>query len=146
MRNIPKHPIFVSAILFSKGALFTVPKTTQPYEGFCALPEGPVKKGETLEAAAVRVLQEASGLVGTKMKLIGVYDDVDTGERRIPNCRSYIISYLAMNWTGEPPLENCRWVSDWQGTQLAFEHNIMALEAEEVIGMASKSRLLYAVR
>lgn len=142
MRSVPKHPIFVSVIAFSKGALFTQVRKDDPYRDFPALPEGPVKRGECLDAAALRVLKEASGLVGTKMKLIGIHDSLE----RLEKTRVYLVSFLAMNWTGDPPLEDCRWVSDWQGTQLAFEHNLMALEAEEVIGMASKSRLLYAVR
>lgn len=146
MRNIPRHPILTAVICFSKKALFTIKRSSDPYREFYSLPESFVKRSETLEQSAHRTLFEASGLNATKLKLISVFDDVATGERRVPNVRSCIISFLALNWTGEPPLENCRWVSDWQGTQLAFEHNIMALEAEEVIGMASKSRLLYAVR
>ena len=146
MRTVPRHPIFTTVIAFSKGALFTQIRKDEPYLDFPALPEGLVKKGERLEAAAHRVLLEASGLNGTKLKLIGIYDDVDTGERRIPGNRSYIISFLAMIWTGEPPLENCRWISDWRGTQLAWEHNEMLAEADSVLEMASKSRLLYAVR
>jgi len=146
MASVPKHPIFTTVICYSKGALFTIERKIEPYEGFCALPEGPVKKGERLEVAAQRVLKEASGLNGTKMKLIGIYDDVETGEKRLPGIRSYIISFLCMVWTGEPPLNNCRWISDWRDTQLAWEHNEMLVEADEVIGMASKSRLLYAVR
>jgi len=146
MRNIPRHPIFTTVIAFSKGALFTIERKEPPYEGFYQLPEGPVKKGERLEAAAQRVLLEASGLNGTKLKLIGIYDDVDTGERRIPGVRSYIISFLAMVWTGEVPLDGCRWISDWRGTQLAWEHNEMLAEADSVLQTALMSRQLYAVR
>lgn len=142
MRNIPKHPLFVSVIAFSKGALFTQIRKDEPYQDFPALPEGPVKRGEGLEAAALRVLKEASGLVGTKMKLIGIHDSLE----RLEKNRVYLVTFLAMQWTGEPPLENCRWITNWQSEQLAFEHNIMVLEADEVIGMANKSCLLYALR
>ena len=75
------------------------------------------------------------------MKLIGIHDSLE----RLEKNRVYLVTFLAMQWTGEPPLEGCRWISNWQSEQLAFEHNIMVLEADEVIGMASKSRLLYAV-
>ena len=146
MTSVPQHAIFVSVITFSKGALLTLPRKKPPYKGFYQLPEGPVKKGERLEDAAIRVLRDASGLTGTKMKLIGIYDDVDTGERRIPNRRSYIISYLAMNWTGEVPLEGVRWMSDWRGEKLAFEHSEMLIEADSVLDMATKSRYLYAIK
>ena len=141
MRSIPKHPIFVSVIAFSKNAVFTTLRTEDPWKDFYALPEAPLKRGETDENCALRVLKEASGLTGTKMKFIGVHTALD----RIEKTRSFIFSYLAMQWTGEIPLENCRWLSDWQGTQLAFEHNMMILEAEQVIQMANKSRLLYAM-
>ena len=142
MRSVPKHPIFTTVIAFSKGALFTIERKLEPYEGFYSLPESPVRRGESLENAALRTLKEASGLVGTKMKLIGIHDSLE----RLEKTRVYLVSFLALNWTGEPPLENCRWITNWQSEQLAFEHNIMVLEADEVIGMASKSRLLYAVR
>ena len=145
MTAVPKHPIFVSVICYSKGALLTLLRKDDPYKDFYALPEGVVKKGQALENAAIEVLRNSSGLTGTKMKLIGVYDDVDSGERRIPNCRSYIISFVALQWTGEIPLEGVRWMSDWRGEQLAYEHNLMVLEAEQVIDMATKSRSLYAM-
>jgi len=145
MRTVPRHPILTTVVCFSKNALFTIKRFSDPYRDFWSLPESPVKRSETLEQAAHRTLLEASGLNATKLRLIGVYDDVATGERRIPNVRSYIISFMAMQWTGEVPLEGCRWLSDWQGTQLAFEHNEMILEAEQVIQMATKSRYLYAM-
>ena len=146
MAKIDKHPIFVSVIAFSRGALFTIKREYEPYKDFYQLPEGSVKRGETLEQAAHRILKEVSELDAQKLKLIGIYSDVDTGERRISNTRSYIISFVALNWTGEVPLEGCRWMSDWRSEQLAWEHNEMVAEAEQVIEMASKSRLLYAVR
>ena len=148
MTVVPKHPIFVSVICFSKGALLTLPRIKDPYKEFLALPEGVVKKGQTLENAAIEVLRNSSAgkITGTKMKLIGVYDDVDSGERRIQNCRSYIISFLAAQWVGEIPLENVRWISDWRTHQLAFDHNLMCLEADSVMDMAARSRSLYAIR
>lgn len=146
MRNIQKHPIFTSVILFSKGALLTLERNSEPYEGFLALPESPVKRGQTLEQAALQTLKDASGLTGTKMKLVGVYDDVASGERRIPNTRSYIISFIALQWLGEVPLEGVRWLSDWRSKQLAFEHTEMVMEADSVLETAMRSRSLYAVR
>ena len=146
MRNIPRHPIFTSVICFSKGALLTLERKSEPYDGFLALPEAPVKRGQTLEQSALQTLKDASGLTGTKMKLVGVYDDVASGERRIPSVRSYIISFIALQWLGEIPLEGVRWLSDWRGTQLAYEHTEMVLEADSVLETAMRSRSLYALR
>ena len=146
MRKIDKHALFVCVIAFSKNQLFTVERKTQPYEGFFQLPESPVKRGETLEQAAHRTLKEFSGLDAQKLKLISVLDDVATGERRIPNVRSFVVSFVALDWLGTPPLENCRWMSNWKNEQLAWEHGEAVLEAEQVIEMATKSRYLYAVR
>ena len=142
MRNIPRHPIFISVIAFSKGAVFTIPRKDEPWKDFLQLPEEPLKRGETDEAASLRILKDASGLIGTKMKLIGIHTAVD----RVEKTRSFILSYLAMQWTGEVPLDRGRWLSDWRGTQLAFEHNIMLLEADSVLETALMSRSLYAVR
>ena len=141
----PRHTIFTAVVCFSKGALFTIERNIEPYKEFWALPESAVRRSETLEQAAHRTLLEVSGLNATKLKLISIFDDVASGERRIPNTRSFLVSFLAMQWTGDVPLENCRWLSDWQGTQLAFEHNEVVLEAEQVIDMATKSRYLYAI-
>lgn len=146
MRAIPRHTILTAVVCFSKGALFTVERATEPYRDFWALPESLVRRSETLEQAAHRTLFEASGLNATKLNLVSVFDDVASGERRIPNVRSFIVSFVATQWTGEVPLEGCRWISDWRGTQLAWEHNEILAEADSVLEMASKSRLLYAVR
>jgi len=142
MASVPKHPIAVAVICYSKGALLTIRRREDPWKDFYQLPEGYIKKGETPDNCSVRVLREASGLTGTKMKLIGVHTSLE----RIPQTRVLVLSYLAMNWTGEVPLENVRWLSDWRGEQLAFEHNIITLESDSVIETAHMSRTLYAVR
>ena len=142
MTSVPKHPIFVTAIAFSKGALLTVPRTEEPYKDFFALPEGPVKRGEQPEQEAIRVLRNSSGLTGTKMKLIGVHDSLE----RVEKTRTFLFTYLAMQWTGEIPLEGVRWMSNWRSDQLAFEHNIMVLEADSVLETAIMSRQLYAIK
>ena len=142
MRNIPTHPIFVTVIAYSKGALLTLPRVEDPWRDFLQLPEGPLKRGEITENCALRVLKEASGLTGTKMKLIGVHDSLERVEKR----RSLVLSYLAMNWIGEIPLEGVRWLSDWRNRELAFEHSVMVLEADSVMETALRSRTLYAIR
>ena len=142
MRNICLHPVFISVIAWSKGALLTLPRVEPPWEGFLQLPEGPLKRGELPENASVRILKDASGLTGTKMKRIGVHDSLERVEKR----RALVLSFLAMNWIGEIPLEGVRWLSDWRGTELAFEHSIMCLEADSVMETALRARTLYAVR
>ena len=142
MPSIAKFPIAVAVICYSKGALLTIPRREDPCKDFLQLPEGYIKKGETDEACALRVLRESSGLTGTKMKLIGIHTSLE----RIPNQRVFVLTYLAMQWTGEIPLEGVRWLSNWHGEQLAFEHNIMVLEADSVVETALKARSLYAVK
>jgi ADP-ribose pyrophosphatase YjhB (NUDIX family) len=142
MSKIHKHAILVSVICFSKGAILTQKRQEDPWKDFYQLPEDYIRKGEGDEAAAIRILHEASGLTGTKMKLIGVHTALD----RIPNTRVFMLSYLAMQWTGDVPLEGVRWISDWRSEQLAFEHNLMLLEADSVLETALMSRSLYAVR
>ena len=140
--RIHKHPIAVAVICYSKGALLTVKRQEDPWKDFQQLPEGYLRKGESDENCALRILKEASGLTGTRMKLIGIHTALD----RIPNTRVFILSYLAMQWTGEVPLEGVRWLSDWRGEPLAFEHSAMVLEADSVLETAIMSRQLYAIK
>ena len=143
MRNISKHPILVSTICFSKGALFTILRTKEPYEDFPTLPEGPLKKSELPEAAASRILREASGLEATQVQFLGLHTSLE----RIPNTRVFILSYLVRNWIGAIPLEKCRWISDWRNERLAFEEQqLMLIEADSVIKTAMMNKALYAIR
>jgi ADP-ribose pyrophosphatase YjhB (NUDIX family) len=143
MRNISRHPILVTAICFSKGALFTIPRAEEPYEGFPTLPEGPLRKAELPEACVSRVLREASGLEAMQVQFLGLHTSLE----RIPNTRVFILSYLVRNWIGEIPLENCRWISDWRNERMAFEEQqCMLIEADSVLKTAMMNRALFAVR
>lgn len=140
--RITKHPILVSCILFSKGALFTIPRTEPPYEDFNSLPEGSLKRGELPEACAVRVIKETSGLDATQVQYLGLHTSLE----RIERTRVFILSYLVRNWTGEIPLEKCRWISNWREERMAFEEqSIMLAEADSVLRNSFLTKTLYAI-
>ena len=142
MRKIQKHPILVATIAFSKGALFTVLRQDEPREGFPQLPEGSLKRGELPDAAAVRVLAEASGLTATQVQFLGLHTSLE----RISNTRCFVLAYLVRNWIGEIPLDRGRWISNWREEPMALEdHAVMLMEADSVLQTAQISRSLYAI-
>lgn len=69
----------------------------EPYKGCLSLPGGFLRKGETIEEAALRELEEESGVHSPKMIHLGVYSKID----RDP--RGWIIScaFLALTKTVE---------------------------------------------
>lgn len=67
----------VSVILVHEGRVLLVRRASAPARGLYAFPGGRVEEGETLEAAALRELQEETGLSGRDPDLFRVYDLIE---------------------------------------------------------------------
>lgn len=71
-----KHPwVTVDGLLLHEGKLVAVIRRNPPFQGMPALPGGFVELGETTEAAAIREVQEETGLETRIERLVGVYSD-----------------------------------------------------------------------
>lgn len=76
MPTAQRHPwVTVDGLLLYEGKLVAVIRANPPFQGMPALPGGFVELGETTETAAVREVQEETGLETRILRLVGVYSD-----------------------------------------------------------------------
>ncbi len=111
----------------NRGVLL-IRRDKDPYEGLWALPGSFVEVGETLEAAASRVAEEATGLKVEVMHLVGAYSEPD----RDPRGHNISCAYLARVESGDPsPGTDATEVSflDPSEVELAFDHERIIADA-----------------
>ena len=63
------------SVVFKRGRVLLVKRSTQPMKGWWCLPGGLMDLGETCEQTAVRELFEETGYRGRVAKLVGVYSN-----------------------------------------------------------------------
>jgi len=63
----------VAIVVEDKGRFLIQKRTKEPFYGYHAFPSGKIKKGETVEKAALRELYEETGLKAD-LKLIGIFN------------------------------------------------------------------------
>lgn len=74
-----------------------IQRSNEPFEGSWALPGGFVEVGESAERAAVREVEEETGLGVELVRLVGVYSRPD----RDPRGHNVSVAYLARWVSGE---------------------------------------------
>lgn len=98
-----------------------VRRANEPFKGSWALPGGFVEVGESVEDAAVREVEEETGLKVELVRLVGVYSDPE----RDPRGHNVSVAYLARGiagdlaaGTGDSEAE----LLDTREVSLAFDH------------------------
>lgn len=96
-----------------------------PYEGMWALPGGFVDMQENLEEAALRELQEETGVTGVSLKQFRAFGDVG----RDPRTRIISVVYHALvrpeksALTAGDDASDARWFPAYELLQTAFDHD-----------------------
>lgn len=94
----PPHPILgVSIAVFRDGRVLVATRTKPPSDGVFSLPGGRVEAGESLEAAALRELDEE---VGVKAQIVGFNRTVEMIEagRDAQNRQHYVVLSFVGTW------------------------------------------------
>ena len=131
-RAFPPFGVTVDVVLLTvrEGVLsvLLVERANHPFRGRLALPGGFVDPGEDLEAAAVRRLEQETGVrrgVGAHVEQLGAFGDPG----RDPRMRVVSVPYLvfAPDLPAPQPMDGARWVA-WvpvravEPDRLAFDH------------------------
>lgn len=72
----------VDAVACSHNRVLLVRRACKPFVGYWALPGGHLDANETAAEAALRELQEETGLTGSSPRLIGIFDDPNRHPRQ----------------------------------------------------------------
>jgi 8-oxo-dGTP diphosphatase len=113
--------------------LLLIRRKHAPFVGAYALPGGFVDVGETVEAACRRELLEETGVIATKITLIGAYSDPKRDPRMHTCSLAYLVKarkYLAIAGDDADEVE---WVVDWKRVAVAFDHRRIIADAARLL-------------
>lgn len=120
----------------SLNSVLLIKRKNDPFKGKWALPGGFVDAHETLEQAAIRELEEETGLAINKLEQVGVFDD----PKRDPRKRVISIAHYVMvrkndyDPKGADDAEEAKWFKLSELPGLAFDHDRI-LEAATSLSM-----------
>lgn len=129
----PETPkLMVDIVIPMEEGIVLIRRGNDPFEGQWALPGGFVEVGETVEQAAVREMEEETGLKVEVVRLVGVYSEPD----RDPRGHNVSVALLARTLSGQMQAATDAAeveVLDPNAVELAFDHR-------KIIGDALRSR------
>ena len=128
----PRPEIAVDCVLLTPDSVLLVKRKNEPFAGQWALPGGRMKIGESLHTAALRELEEETGLRLVELQPVGVYDSPE----RDPRGRVISVAFAARLSTSffERPGDDAA-ESDWCSIRdalsggLAFDHGEILRDA-----------------
>lgn len=116
--------------------LLLIKRKNPPYQGLWAIPGGFVEDDEELEAAAIRELEEETGLVVPAMQQLYAFGRVGRDTR----FRTITITYYALIDNATPVLgaddaTEAQWLPVKGITELAFDHmEMLEMAIKRVVG------------
>jgi len=117
------HPrLTVDAVAVRGDRLLLVKRGKEPYEGRWALPGGFVDRGERLEEAVMRELEEETGATGRLLGLVGAYSRPDRDPRGHTISVVYAISVDDGDVKGNDDAAEAAWHDMASHPPLAFDH------------------------
>ncbi len=113
-------------------------RAIEPCRGMWTVPGGHLDKGERFDEAAVRELQEETGITGILLERIGVFDRPD----RDPRWRSVSVAYVGILPKGIIPkvsseASEFRWWPCGRLPEMGFDHAEIVAAALKRIGPRS---------
>lgn len=136
MAGKPKTPLLTAdCVVFDRaGRLLLIKRKHTPFKGQYALPGGFVDIGETVEEAALRELDEETGIGGKIISLIGVYSNPKRDPRGHTVSTAFLIRPSSSKVAGGDDAESAEFVTEWKSLKLAFDHNKILADALKLRG------------
>lgn len=131
-KNTPARPVLAASIaVFRGGQVLLIQRAKPPAAGFYSLPGGRVERGEVMADAAIRELQEETGLLA---RMIGFVDHVEHIERDgAGNVTAHaVICAYAGHWqAGEvvpsDEVSDWLWVDPWALPDVPMTKNLSSI-------------------
>ncbi|MBL8566283.1 MAG: NUDIX hydrolase [Hyphomicrobiaceae bacterium] len=119
------------------GKILLIRRRNPPFAGLLALPGGFVDKGETVEAACRREVQEETGVELGRLQLVGVYSRPDRDPRG-HTCSVVFIGRVrrAKAHAGDDAA-SVEWRHRWKKEELAFDHHRVLADARLMLADAN---------
>lgn len=134
----PKFYISTDCIIFgffdNKLHVLLHPRDMEPGKGMPSLMGGFVDDDESVDNAAIRIVQELTGLTDFYIQQVGAFGNVDRdpGERVVSIC--YCVLIKAHDYTDEKKTKfNANWVEIDDVPKLYGDHNVMLEKAHKIL-------------
>jgi 8-oxo-dGTP diphosphatase len=129
--------IIIIKTIQNQPSLLLIERKHPPFEGMWALPGGFLEMDETLEAAALRELQEETGITGIVLEQFHTFSKVDRDPRH-RTITTVFIGYADEN-TAPPQAGDDAARAEWFGLNelppLAFDHGEVLEMVKSSIGI-----------
>ncbi len=134
----PRPAYTADTIIFCKDEILLIRRGNEPYKDMWALPGGFVNEGETSAEAAVRELQEETGVnIGVDtIHLVGIYDTIGRDPRGWTISAAYAVSIDSKPMVGGyDDAAEAMWFSIKNLPELAFDHKKIISDAIASVGL-----------
>lgn len=103
-REYPRYPLVgVGAIVIKNSEILLIRRGAEPNRGKWSIPGGMVEPGEDPDKAALRELQEETGIIGRVISLFGIYQYIERDKEGRVKYHFLLLDYLI-----EPLVANLR--------------------------------------
>lgn len=130
----PRPAVSADVVVLAEdsASILLIQRKRDPFAGSWALPGGFMDMDETASDAAIRELEEETGLVVSQVSQIGAYSDVQRDPRgRVVTVAFFASVATASKLAASDDAADAQWFSLDQLPELAFDHQQIIADAKQ---------------